>query len=46
MSTKTRTKYSVVGATVQARDQADDSGTFLYHCEDHPWAVVEITVDP
>ena len=24
----------------------DDPGTFLYHCEDHPWAVGEITVDP
>lgn len=24
----------------------DEPGTFLYHCEDHPWAVGEITVDP
>ena len=24
----------------------DDPGTFLYHCEDHPWAVGEITVEP
>ena len=24
----------------------DTPGTFLYHCEDHPWAVGEITVDP
>ena len=24
----------------------DRPGTFLYHCEDHPWAVGEITVDP
>ena len=24
----------------------DTPGTFLYHCEEHPWAVGEITVDP
>ena len=24
----------------------DEPGTFLYHCEVHPWAVGEITVDP
>ena len=24
----------------------DEPGTFLYHCEDHPWAVGEITVAP
>ena len=24
----------------------DEPGTFLYHCEEHPWAVGEITVDP
>ncbi|MYD86050.1 MAG: hypothetical protein F4Y14_07635 [Acidobacteria bacterium] len=24
----------------------DEPGTFLYHCEDHPWMVGEITVDP
>ena len=24
----------------------DRPGTFLYHCEDHPWAVGEITVEP
>ena len=24
----------------------DQSGTFLYHCPDHPWAIGEITVKP
>ena len=24
----------------------DEPGTFLYHCEIHPWAIGEITVDP
>ena len=24
----------------------DQAGTFLYHCEEHPWAIAEITVDP
>ena len=24
----------------------DEPGTFLYHCEEHPWAVGEIIVDP
>ena len=24
----------------------DQPGTFLYHCEDHPWAIGEVTVDP
>ena len=24
----------------------DEPGKFLYHCEDHPWAVGEIIVDP
>ena len=24
----------------------DTPGTFLYHCEEHPWAVGEITVEP
>ena len=24
----------------------EETGTFLYHCTDHPWAIGEITVDP